>query len=176
MNTLHFLATVALQGVTGDDRAALQLLIKLVLFGAPALAVKNVTDWLIGQLNDRPGKDPVSPRTQRWLAYGVSFVLPTVLYLIYTFGFKFEAYAVETHIMAVLAAFGVSQFMHGITDLPSGDQVKAEAVAAKGTVVAPLDGTVYVAPAASVIRVGGAALSPTPPPPPAPDAAPEGQA
>ena len=118
MYTYSLLAQVV--GTT--DRETLGLLLKFLLFTATGAAVKRVVDWLVRELNDRPGHEPVSPRTTRWLSYAVSAVLPTVLYLVYTLWLAFEPYRVETHIMTILYAFGVSQFVHGVLELPGGKE------------------------------------------------------
>jgi hypothetical protein len=162
---LMLLSVLFQTGNPETDRATLKALILFVLFAVPALAVKNVTDWIIAQLDDRPGVQPVSPRTQRWIAWGVSAALPTVLYLAYTVGLSFDDYHVETHLLAILAAFGVSQIMHG-QQLPNGTQVRQLKAEKQGTVVKPLHGLVYVTHDTSVVRVGDGVLAPEPSTPP----------
>ena len=103
-----------------SDTELLEQIILYVLGPGSGLAVYAVVKWITSELADA-GREP-SPRTARWISYGVSLVLPSALYgLLIVLGVA--AYQLATHILYVLSAFGVATLVHGQTSLPTGSQV-----------------------------------------------------
>ena len=105
-----------------DEETLAQLILYTINSGLGA-AIKFIMDWLIRELKES-GRDP-SPRTRRWLTYGVCFVLPTVLYTAYILLTQMP-YSLAGHALVVFSAFGVSQAVHGVQNLPTGAQVRAQ--------------------------------------------------
>lgn len=98
------------------DLETLVLILKYLLGPGSGLAVKWVVDKLKEEFNP-------SPKTTRRLTYLVSGLVPTVVYLL--LAWLTGAYEPATHILAIFAAFGISQVWHGEQSLPSGKEVKA---------------------------------------------------
>ena len=90
------------------------------------VVVAGFMTWLITEMSD--GENGPSPKTKRRLTYLVSLLLPSILYgaLAWLSG----QYNPVAHITAVLAAFGISQGIHGEKYLLSGKQVAAKKQAA----------------------------------------------
>lgn len=112
------------------DDQTLQLLLKVALTSALGYINQKIIEALIQDRLEQ-GK-PISPRTKRYVAFALSILTPTVIYLTYTLVFNYEPYNLASHVLYMLGAFGVMQAIHGQTRLPSGEDVKkAEAEAAR---------------------------------------------
>jgi hypothetical protein len=97
------------------DQETVIAILKYALGPGAALVVYWVTNWFIQQLTDS-GHQP-SPFKARWINYGTSIAVPTILYGILVL-LANTPWEWATYILAVLSAFGLSQFIHGQTSLP----------------------------------------------------------
>lgn len=97
------------------DTQTLLNIIKYALGPAAGMVVFTAVGWFIGQLTDA-GHQP-SPFAARWITYGTTVLVPSALYLLYVW-LSGDPFNVATWILAVLSAFGISQFAHGQADLP----------------------------------------------------------
>lgn len=107
--------------MSNSDLQTLLEILKYALGPGSALVVYAVVNFIITQLTDS-GHQP-SPFGARWITYGMSVLVPSALYLLYV-GLSGEVFNVATWLLAVLSAFGLSQFIHGQSALPR-EPVKA---------------------------------------------------
>lgn len=122
------------------------------------IVIKAALDWLIGEMADK-GRSP-SPKTRRRLSYLVSLSLPSlIIAVLIPLG---HVYDFAEHLTAILSAFGVSQVVHGESNLATGTDQRVEAVFAKPAAVvtvpkieAARDVLLGMAPVPPVVRDDG---------------------
>ena len=108
--------------MSSNDLQTLLDILNYALGPGASIVVFATVNWIITQLTDS-GHQP-SPFAARWISYGASVLVPTALYLLLVW-LSGEPFNVATYILAVLSAFGLSQFIHGQVALP---RVPVEAV------------------------------------------------
>jgi hypothetical protein len=142
---------------SGDVKTYVQLLL-----GPAAGVLQQVaTPVVLRELKDGIQLGPInwtwepSPRGKRWLAFWMAVVIPTFLYVVVgNLWFGWWGYDREDHAMYMLAAFGVSQFLHGFSLSRQVTVPPPDGYALTGAAVAPssadLLATPHLAPASNM--------------------------
>jgi hypothetical protein len=111
-----------------EDPILRQFLVWAVIGGGMGILVQKTLEWLIRFVTEETTPPtPPSPRTKRWLAYGISVLEPTLIYALYVL-IGVGPYVLSEHIGAILAAFAGSQAFHAVSRLPTGKDLEVQAL------------------------------------------------